>query len=97
MGILNDTAFDGIHWRAEIPNLNHSECATKILQTKKVFGSNQTVLISSIHTHAFFQLFIPYRHAQAFESLNRLLDSDFHTIGQVCQDHMIYKQTRQSC
>jgi hypothetical protein len=89
MGILNDTAFDVIHWRAELPNINHNECATKIFHTKKVFGSNQTVLISSIHTHTFFQWFTPYRQAQAVQSLNRLFDADFHKVEQVYEGQLI--------
>jgi hypothetical protein len=89
MGIRNDTAFDVIHWRAELPNINHNECATKILNTKQILGSNQTVLISSIHTNSFLQWFVPYRHTQAIQSLNRLLDAGVHKIDQVHQDHRI--------
>jgi hypothetical protein len=85
MGISNTSDFDVIHWRAEKPDIDYDDCATKILQARKVMGSKTTVLMSSINHQAAMQWYAPdkYNQSDAIQSLDRLLDSGFHKLDQV--------------
>ncbi|KAI2494190.1 hypothetical protein MHU86_20338 [Fragilaria crotonensis] len=85
MGISNTSDFDVIHWRAEIATLDYDDCATKILQARQAMGSNTTVLMSSINTHAEMQWYTPERFnpSDAQRNLDRLLDSGFLKVDQV--------------
>ncbi|KAI2509376.1 hypothetical protein MHU86_5009 [Fragilaria crotonensis] len=85
MGISNNSHFDVIHWRAERPDINYDDCATKILQARKNMGSKAAVLLSSINLQADRQWFDPdrYNQSDAIQGLNRLLDSGFLKLDQV--------------
>ena len=83
MGIANNSDFDVIHWRAELPNLYYDDCATKILQAREAIGSNTTVLMSSINRQAALQWSTPYRQQLAIASLDRLQHAGMHKLDQV--------------
>lgn len=82
MGIANNSDYDVIHWRAELPNLYYDDCATKILQAREAIGSNTTVLMSSINRQAALQWHHPYRQHQAIASLSRLEDAGMRKMDQ---------------
>ncbi|KAI2509370.1 hypothetical protein MHU86_5003 [Fragilaria crotonensis] len=85
MGISNTSDFDVIHWRAERPNIDFDDCATKILQARKAMGNSTTVLMSSINQHNDMQWYKLDKSNQsdAVRSVDRLLDSGFHKLDQV--------------
>ena len=82
MGISNNSDFDVIHWRAELPNIHYDDCASNILQTRDTMKSNTTVLMSSLNRHAALQWSIPYRQGQVIQSLNRLADAGMYKLDQ---------------
>ena len=86
MGISNNSDFDAIHRRAELPNIRYDDCASMILQTRDAMSNNATVLISSLNRQASLQWFILYRQGQAIQSLNRLSEASMYKVDQALVD-----------
>ncbi len=49
MGVSNNSDFDVVHWRAELPNIQYDDCASKMLQARDAMSRNTTALMSSLN------------------------------------------------
>lgn len=87
LGIANGTAFDVIHWRAELPHLNYDQCVNRILNAKEALSpKNETplILMSSLSLRSGFQWGNTlFRQKAANQGLVRLMSAGLRKLDQI--------------